>query len=157
MTLSDRASRGEYEDVSGPAIREYCFRHVRNPVEFVYHLIPDESDQLRNTLIELCDEQGCSLVLTTGGTGPTIRDITPESTEAVCRITLPGFGEQMRRISVEEVPTAILSRQTAGIRGNSLIVNLPGNPKAISVCLDAVIRAVPGAVQLSGGPKIRLQ
>ena len=155
--MSDRASRGEYEDVSGPAIREYCTRHVRNPQQFVSRLIPDESDQLRETLIELCDEQGCSLVLTTGGTGPAIRDITPEATEAVCRISLPGFGEQMRRISVDEVPTAILSRQTAGIRGHTLIINLPGNPKAISVCLGAVIRAIPGAVHMVGGPKIVLK
>ncbi|MBP3193300.1 molybdopterin adenylyltransferase [Natronogracilivirga saccharolytica] len=156
VTLSDRASRGEYEDVSGPAIREYCARNIRNPGEFVYRLIPDEGPLLRETLIELCDDHGCSLVLTTGGTGPTVRDITPEATVDVCRITLPGFGEQMRRISVRQVPTAILSRQTAGIRGNSLIVNLPGNPKAISVCLDSVIGAVPGAVHLSGGPHLQL-
>ena len=156
VTLSDRASRGEYKDESGPAIQAYFEEHLAGPLKYTRRLIPDEEPQIRQTLTELCDYEGCSVICTTGGTGPTLRDVTPEATEAVCRIMLPGFGEQMRRVSLEHVPTAILSRQTAGIRGSSLIINLPGNPPAIRVCLDAVIKAIPGAVSLVGGPKITL-
>lgn len=157
LTLSDRASSGVYEDVSGPAIREYMESRLENTLNFAYRLIPDNEELIRENLIDLCDNELCAVVCTTGGTGPTLRDITPEATEAVCRIMLPGFGEEMRRVSMQEVPTAILSRQTAGIRGFSLIINLPGNPKAITVCMDAVIGAVPGGVHLSGGPKITLK
>lgn len=157
LTLSDRASRGEYEDASGPAIRSYFEDRLVNPLSFVCRIIPDEPDLIREHLTGLCDRQGCSVVCTTGGTGPTLRDVTPEATAAVCRIMLPGFGEEMRRVSMRDVPTAILSRQTAGIRGQALIINLPGNPKAITVCLDAVMGAIPGAVQLTGGPRISLR
>lgn len=157
VTLSDRASTGEYRDRSGPAIRDFFENRLDGPLNFFYRLIPDDEKLIRQTLEELCDKEGCSIVCTTGGTGPTLRDVTPEATEAVCRILLPGFGELMRRVSVEQVPTAILSRQTAGIRGSSLIINLPGNPGAISVCLEAVIGAIPGAVHLAGGPKLKLK
>ncbi|TVQ72960.1 MAG: molybdopterin adenylyltransferase [Balneolaceae bacterium] len=157
LTLSDRASRGDYEDVSGPAIRAYLEDRLVNPLDFVYRVIPDEPDLIRGHLIGMCDRDGCAVVCTTGGTGPTLRDVTPEATADVCRIMLPGFGEEMRRVSMRDVPTAILSRQTAGMRGHTLIINLPGNPKAIAVCLDAVIGAVPGAVHLAGGPKITLR
>lgn len=157
LTLSDRASRGEYEDASGPAIRKYMETRLANPLTFDYQLVSDDEAQIRETLIDLCDNEQCAVVCTTGGTGPALRDVTPEATAAVCRILLPGFGEQMRRVSMQEVPTAILSRQAAGVRGHSLIINLPGNPPAIAVCLDAVIGAVPGAVHLSGGPKITLK
>lgn len=157
VTLSDRASRGEYEDASGPAIESYLRDHIANPLEVFYRLMADEQTLIQQILIDLCDDRNCALVCTTGGTGPTLRDVTPEATAAVSRIILPGFGEHMRRVSVEEVPTAPLSRQTAGIRGSSLILNLPGNPNAIAVCLNAVIRAIPGAVHLVGGPGIVLK
>ena len=130
LTVSDRASRGEYEDRGGPAIREYLAEVLTsdwNPVPFV---ISDEQPQIEAALIQMADEKECSLIVTTGGTGPAARDVTPEATAAVCQKMMPGFGELMRKVSLEKVPTAILSRQTAGIRGGSLIVNLPGQPKA---------------------------
>lgn len=150
LTVSDRASRGEYEDRGGPAIREYLGEILVSDWEGVQKIVPDEQDVIEQALIELCET--CSLVITTGGTGPAPRDVTPEATEAVSEKMMPGFGELMRAVSLQAVPTAILSRQTAGIRGSALIVNLPGNPKAIRECLDAVFPAIPYCIDLIGGP-----
>ena len=152
VTVSDRASRGEYEDRGGPAIREYLAQVLTSPWEGVARVVPDERDQVAATLRELVDEVGCCLVVTTGGTGPALRDVTPEATEEVCDKAMPGLGELMRQVSLRAVPTAILSRQTAGIRGEALIVNLPGQPRAIGECLDAVFPAIPYCVDLIGGP-----
>lgn len=152
VTVSDRASRGEYEDLGGPAIRAWFERALTSPWEAVARVIPDELGLIEETLIDLCDREGCCLVVTTGGTGPAIRDATPEATEAVCQKLMPGFGELMRSVSLQYVPTAILSRQTAGIRGRSLIVNLPGKPKSIGECLDAVFPAIPYCIDLIDGP-----
>ena len=152
LTISDRASTGVYEDLSGPAIRDTVTAYLRSPWEQVYRLIPDEQPIIEDALKSLCDVEGCCLVLTTGGTGPAKRDVTPEATAAVCDKVLDGFGEQMRSVSLNFVPTAILSRQIAGIRGQSLIINLPGKPKSIRECLDAVFPAVPYCVDLIGGP-----
>lgn len=154
VTASDRASAGVYEDISGKAIEAYVHAVIRNPTEIVYRLIPDEQATIERALIELADDEGCSLVVTTGGTGPAKRDVTPEATEAVCEKMMPGFGEAMRQESLRFVPTAILSRQTAGVRGSALILNLPGKPKAISECLDAVFAAIPYCVDLIEGPYI---
>ncbi len=154
VTVSDRASRGEYEDISGKAIIEYLKEVIKTPFEIEYRVIPDERDLIEKTLKELADKVGCSLILTTGGTGPAPRDVTPEATEAVCEKMLPGFGELMRQVSLKQVPTAILSRQTAGIRGSCLIVNLPGKPQSIKVCLDAVFPAIPYCIDLIGGAYI---
>ena len=151
ITASDRASAGIYEDISGVAIAETMKAYLTSAHEIVYRCIPDVQDVIEDTMIELCDEQGCSLVVTTGGTGPALRDVTPEATEAVCEKMMPGFGELMRSVSLQYVPTAILSRQTAGIRGKSLIINLPGKPKSIRECLDAVFPAVPYCIDLIGG------
>jgi molybdopterin adenylyltransferase len=152
VTVSDRASRGEYQDLGGPAIR-VCLEEILScPWEAVARVIPDERPLIEATLKELCDTEGCCLVVTTGGTGPAPRDITPEATEAVCDKLLDGFGEQMRAVSLKVVPTAILSRQIAGIRGRSLIVNLPGKPSAIRDCLLAVFPAVPYCIDLIEGP-----
>lgn len=152
VTVSDRASRGEYEDLGGPAIREQLGEILSTDWEPVARMVPDEQDQVEAVLRELCDDEGCCLVVTTGGTGPAPRDITPEATEAVCDKILDGFGEQMRAVSLKFVPTAILSRQIAGIRGKSLIVNLPGKPSAIADCLQAVFPAVPYCIDLIEGP-----
>jgi molybdopterin adenylyltransferase len=152
VTVSDRASRGEYEDRGGPAIRDYFTEVLRSAWEPVPRVIPDERPVIEQTLIELADREACALIVTTGGTGPARRDVTPEATESVCEKLMPGFGELMRQVSLEKVPTAILSRQTAGIRGKSLIVNLPGQPKAIRECLDAVMPAIPYCVDLLEGP-----
>jgi len=152
VTVSDRASRGEYEDLGGPAIREELGKILTSEWEAVARVIPDEQDQVEETLKQLCDDEHCCLVVTTGGTGPSKRDITPEATEAVCNTMMPGFGELMRQESLKFVPTAILSRQTAGLRGESLIINLPGKPSAISDCLDAVFPAVPYCIDLIDGP-----
>ncbi|RUM29239.1 MAG: molybdopterin adenylyltransferase, partial [Aquifex sp.] len=154
VTISDRASKGIYEDISGKAIIDYLKDVIITPFEIEYRVIPDERDLIEKTLIELADEKGCSLILTTGGTGPAPRDVTPEATEAVCEKMLPGFGELMRQVSLKQVPTAILSRQTAGIRGSCLIVNLPGKPQSIKVCLDAVMPAIPYCIDLIGGAYI---
>ncbi len=151
LTLSDRASQGVYEDISGKAIQEVLSSFISSEVEFVYRLIGDEQEQIEEQLKDLCDNEQCSLVVTTGGTGPALRDVTPEATEAVCQKMMPGFGELMRQTSLQYVPTAILSRQTAGIRGKSLIINLPGKPKSIKECLDAVFPAVPYCLDLIGG------
>ena len=158
VTVSDRASRGEYEDRGGPAVVEYLSQIVTTEFETVSKVIADDVDLIQKTIIEMSDQQGCCLVITTGGTGPAPRDVTPEATEAVCDKMMPGFGELMRQVSLLQVPTAILSRQTAGIRssesGGCLVVNLPGSPKAISECLDAVFAAVPYCIDLIGGPYV---
>jgi molybdopterin adenylyltransferase len=151
VTVSDRASRGEYEDRGGPAIREYLAGILTSPWQEIARIVPDERSEIEAALRTLCDDEGCCLVVTTGGTGPAARDITPEATEAVCEKMMPGFGELMRKVSLEKVPTAILSRQTAGIRGRTLIVNLPGQPIAIAECLDAVFPAIPYCIDLIGG------
>ena len=151
VTVSDRASRGEYEDKGGPAMQAWFARVLTSPWEAVARVIPDEQPLIEKTLVELCDTEGCSLVVTTGGTGPALRDVTPEATEAVCEKMMPGFGELMRTASLKFVPTAILSRQTAGIRGKSLIVNLPGKPSAIDDCLNAVFPAIPYCIDLIEG------
>ena len=152
LTVSDRASQGVYEDRGGPAIRDCLGEILSCAWEAVPRLIPDERGTIEATLKELCDREGCCLVVTTGGTGPAKRDVTPEATEAVCDKLLDGFGELMRAVSLKVVPTAILSRQIAGIRGNSLIVNLPGKPSAIRDCLLAVFPAIPYCIDLIEGP-----
>lgn len=152
VTISDRASRGEYEDRGGPAIQAYLAETLTSPWEAVARVISDDRAGIEGTLRELCDQEQCCLVITTGGTGPALRDVTPEATEAVCDKMMPGFGELMRKVSLEKVPTAILSRQTAGIRGKSLLINLPGQPKAIAECLDAVFPAIPYCIDLLEGP-----
>ena len=155
LTVSDRASQGVYEDKGGPAIREWFTQALLNPWEAVARIIPDEQPNIEEALIELADVEGCSLIVTTGGTGPAARDVTPEATEAVCQRMMPGFGELMRSESLKYVPTAILSRQTAGLRGQCLIINLPGKPKAIRQCLDAVFPAVPYCIDLMDGPYLQ--
>jgi molybdopterin adenylyltransferase len=151
LTVSDRASQGKYEDKGGPAIREWLAQAIKGSWEAVARIIPDDEVLIEATLQELSDREGCCLIVTTGGTGPALRDVTPEATEKVCSKMLPGFGEQMRSVSLASVPTAILSRQTAGIRGRSLIINLPGKPAAIAECLHAVFPAVPYCIDLIGG------
>jgi molybdopterin adenylyltransferase len=152
LTISDRASQGIYNDRSGPAIQATLEEFLSCPWEPVYRVIPDEQPLIEEHLRDLCDAQGCCLVVTTGGTGPARRDVTPEATQAVCDKMMPGLGELMRAVSLASVPTAILSRQTAGIRGRSLIVNLPGKPAAIRECLLAVMPAIPYCIDLIGGP-----
>ena len=152
VTVSDRASRGEYEDLGGPAMRAWLEKALASDWEAVPRMVPDEQKQIEAVLKELCDTDGCCLVVTTGGTGPAKRDVTPEATEAVCDKILDGFGELMRSVSLQFVPTAILSRQIAGIRGESLIINLPGKPAAIADCLNAVFPAVPTCITLIDGP-----
>ena len=152
VTVSDRASAGIYEDLSGKAIIDTLNAYLTSAWEPVYQVIPDEQEQSEATLIRLADQEQCSLIVTTGGTGAAKRDVTPEATEAVCDRMMPGFGELMRAESLKFVPTAILSRQTAGLRGSSLIVNLPGKPKSIRECLDAVFPAIPYCIDLMDGP-----
>jgi molybdopterin adenylyltransferase len=154
VTVSDRASQGVYEDKGGPAIADWLGRALVGPWRKVGRVIADEQPLIEATLRELADVEGCALIVTTGGTGPAPRDVTPEATEAVCEKMMPGFGELMRAVSLRVVPTAILSRQTAGIRGRSLIVNLPGKPSAIADCLEAVMPAIPYCVDLIGGPRL---
>jgi molybdopterin adenylyltransferase len=151
VTVSDRASRGEYPDLGGPAIIEWLQKVLVSPWQVESRIVPDEQYQIERILQELADQTRCSLIVTTGGTGPALRDVTPEATEAVCNKMLPGFGELMRTASLKFVPTAILSRQTAGVRGHSLIVNLPGKPSAIADCLNAVFPAIPYCLDLIGG------
>ena len=163
VSVSDRASSGVYQDQGLPALQEWLGRALKNPISFEARLIPDEQQHISDTLIELVDA-GCSLVLTTGGTGPALRDVTPEATLAVAHKEMPGFGEQMRQISLRFVPTAILSRQVAVVRGHSLIINLPGQPKAIAETLEGlkdangqqlvpgIFAAVPYCIDLIGGP-----
>ena len=152
ITASDRASKGIYEDISGKAIEDTLNDYLKSPWEPVYRCIEDDKETLEKTMIDLVDNQNCCLVVTTGGTGPAKRDVTPEATENVCDRMMPGFGELMRAESLKFVPTAILSRQTAGLRGSSLIVNLPGKPKSIRECLDAVFPAIPYCIDLMEGP-----
>lgn len=154
VTISDRASQGIYEDKGGPAMQQWISDTLASPWQAVVRLIPDEQLVIEQTLIELADTQGCDLVLTTGGTGPALRDVTPEATQAVCDKILDGFAEQMRVVSLQFVPTAILSRQIAGVRGKTLIINLPGKPSAIGQCLDGVFAAVPYCIDLIGGARI---
>ncbi|MFA5774341.1 MAG: molybdopterin adenylyltransferase [Ilumatobacteraceae bacterium] len=156
VTVSDRASAGTYEDRGGPAIAAYLADHLTSQWISVTRLVADEPDLVSRTLIELSDVEGCCLIITTGGTGPAPRDITPEATEDVCDKMMPGFGELMRSTSLKVVPTAILSRQTAGIRGSTLIINLPGKPSSIAECLEAVLPAIPYCVDLIGGPRLEL-
>lgn len=154
LTVSDRASRGEYEDRGGPAIAAYLKEVLETPYEALPVMVSDDRERITHELAMLCDMSGCCLVITTGGTGPAPRDVTPEATEDACDKMLPGFGELMRMTSLRYVSTAILSRQTAGIRKSSLIVNLPGQPKAIAECLDAVFPAIPYCIDLIGGPRL---
>ena len=154
VTVSDRASRGLYEDKGGPGIEAALKDLLASPWRPLRRLVPDERPAIEAALIELADAERCSLILTTGGTGPSARDVTPEATEAVCDRLLPGFGELMRARSLLEVPTAILSRQLAGTRGRSLIINLPGKPASIRTCLDAVFAAVPYCLDLIGGARL---
>jgi molybdopterin adenylyltransferase len=154
VTISDRASRGVYEDKGGPGIEAALKDLLASPWRPVRRLVPDERPAIEAALRELADDERCSLILTTGGTGPALRDVTPEATEAICDRLLPGFGELMRTKSLLEVPTAILSRQIAGTRGASLIINLPGKPAAIRTCLDAVFAAVPYCIDLIGGDRL---
>lgn len=150
VSISDRAASGVYEDKGLPALRDWLGRALSNPLSFVERLIADEQARIESTLRELAET--CCLVLTTGGTGPAPRDVTPEATLAVADKVLPGFGEQMRAVSLRHVPTAILSRQVGVVRGSCLILNLPGQPKAIAETLDGVFAAVPYCVELIGGP-----
>ena len=154
LTISDRASQGVYEDISGKAIEATMNDYLSSEWEKVYEVIPDEQSIIEESLKRMADKSRCDLIVTTGGTGPAPRDVTPEATEAVCKKMMPGFGELMRQESLKFVPTAILSRQTAGIRGKSLIVNLPGKPKSIRECLDAVFPAIPYCIDLIGGAYI---
>ncbi|MGD1036508.1 MAG: molybdopterin adenylyltransferase [Roseiarcus sp.] len=154
VTVSDRASAGLYEDKGGPGIEAALAAILATPWRPVRRLAPDEREAIEAALRELADVERCALILTTGGTGPSPRDVTPEATQAVCDRLMPGFGELMRARSLLEVPTAILSRQIAGLRGRSLIVNLPGRPSAIRTCLDAVFPAVPYCLDLIGGDRL---
>lgn len=156
VTVSDRATAGVYEDKGGPAIHEYLTRHLTSPWEPVARMVADERELIATALRELADVEKCCLIVTTGGTGPALRDVTPEATGDVCEKMMPGFGELMRSVSLNVVPTAILSRQTAGIRGSALIVNLPGKPSAIADCLDAVLPAIPYCIDLIGGPRLEV-
>jgi molybdopterin adenylyltransferase len=154
LNISDRASAGIYEDTPGKACVALLREWLVTPFEVDYKIIPDEQPVIEAELRRMADVSGCTLVVTTGGTGPAVRDVTPEATAAVCEKMLPGFGELMRATSLNYVPTAILSRQTAGIRGRTLIVNLPGRPKAIRENLEAVFPAIPYCIDLIGGPRL---
>ena len=154
LTVSDRAFQGEYNDLSGPAIATALSSYLVSSWEPVVRLVPGEHNAIKKILIELCDLEDCCLVFTTGGTGPALRDVTPEATANVCDRILYGFGEQMRAASLRYVPTAILSRQIAGTRGKTLIVNLPGKPSSIRECLDAVFPAIPYCIDLLDGPRL---
>jgi molybdopterin adenylyltransferase len=154
INVSDRASKGIYEDIPGKEIIKTLNEYLLSSWEKEYAVIPDEQELIENTMKDMADNKGCCLIVTSGGTGPAKRDVTPEATEKVCDKLLPGFGEQMRSVSLQYVPTAILSRQTAGIRNKTLIVNLPGKPKAIRQCLDAVFPAIPYCIDLLEGPKL---
>jgi len=154
LNISDRASAGVYEDTPGKACVALLREWLSTPFEVDYKIIPDERAVIEAELRRMADESGCCLVVTTGGTGPALRDVTPEATAAVCEKILPGFGELMRAASLKFVPTAILSRQTAGIRGRTLIVNLPGRPKAIRENLEVVFPAIPYCIDLLGGPRL---
>ncbi len=152
INISDRASKGIYEDIPGKTIVSTLDEYLKISWEKEYAVIPDEQTMIEQTMIDMADQKMCCLIITSGGTGPALRDVTPEATESVCNKMLPGFGELMRAVSLRYVSTAILSRQTAGIRNQTLIVNLPGKPKAIRQCLDAVFPAIPYCIDLIGGP-----
>jgi molybdopterin adenylyltransferase len=154
LTISDRASAGVYDDLSGPAILSEINQAVLSPWEADYRVVADERPEIEAALRDLVDSSKCSVVFTTGGTGPAPRDVTPEATEAVCDRLMPGYGELMRALGLKHVPTAVLSRQTAGLRGKSLLLNFPGKPKSISETFAEVFRSVPYCVQLAGGPYI---
>jgi molybdopterin adenylyltransferase len=166
VSISDRASKGIYLDLGVPTLRDWCEKVILGKIVFQEKLIPDDFELIKSTLIDLCDLEHCDLILTTGGTGPSLRDVTPDATEAIADKILPGFGEQMRQISLHFVPTAILSRQTAVIRNKSLIINLPGQPKAIQQTLEGlkdseqniivhgIFAAIPYCIELIGGPFI---
>jgi molybdopterin adenylyltransferase len=154
VVSSDRAAAGVYEDLGGPAIATYMTRTLMTPWTPLKLIVRDEADLIAQALKSLADDHGCPLILTTGGTGPAPRDVTPDVMPVVCDRLMPGFGEVMRSASLASVPTAILSRQTAGIRGRSLIINLPGKPTSIATCLDAVFAAVPYCIDLIGGPRL---
>ena len=154
VSVSDRASTGVYEDKGLPGLTEWFAAALASPYRMIQRLIPDEQAVIERTLVELCDVEACHLVLTTGGTGPAPRDVTPEATLAVAHKVMPGIGEQMRQVSLKYVPTAILSRQVGVIRGGTLILNLPGQPKAIKETLDGVFPAVPYCIDLIGGPYV---
>ncbi|MEC7462026.1 MAG: molybdopterin adenylyltransferase [Candidatus Thermoplasmatota archaeon] len=154
VTISDRAFTGIYDDESGPAIIDTLNQIINSEWIPITKLIPDEKNEIEKTLIQLVDVENCCLVITTGGTGPSSRDVTPEATENVCERMMPGYGELMRTISLEFVPTAVLSRQTAGLRGNSLILNLPGSPKAIHQTLIPLFESIPACIDLMDGPFI---
>lgn len=154
VSISDRASRGVYEDQGIPALKEWFDRALSTPWTVMTRLIPDEQPEIESTLKQLVDGERCHLVLTTGGTGPAARDVTPEATLAVADRVMPGFGEEMRRVSLKYVPTAILSRQVGVVRKSALILNLPGQPKAIKETLDGIFPAVPYCIDLIGGPYI---
>lgn len=154
INVSDRASQGIYEDLPGKAIAEVLGEYITSVWEKEYAVIPDEQVLIEATLRDMADNKNCCLIVTSGGTGPAKRDVTPEATEAVCDKMMPGFGEQMRAVSLQYVPTAILSRQTAGVRGKTLIINLPGKPRAIRQCLEAVFPAIPYCIDLLEGPFI---
>lgn len=154
VTASDRASAGVYEDESGPAIEAYLRAALTTNFRIERRIIPDGFESVRDTLIDLADKIGCDLIVTTGGTGPSPRDLTPEATLAACPRELPGFGELMRQVSLAQTPTAILSRQVAAHRGKCLVINLPGKPRAIELCLDAVMPAVPYCLDLIGAAYI---
>lgn len=156
VTVSDRASHGVYEDKGGPALEQWFLDHLLGEWEAVARLIPDEQALIESALCQLADDEECCLIVTTGGTGPALRDVTPEATEAVCQKMMPGFGELMRAESLKVVPTAILSRQTAGVRNQTLIINLPGKPSAINDCLQAVFPAVPYCIDLLEGPYLEV-
>lgn len=154
VTVSDRASRGEYEDKGGPGAENWLRETITSQMEIARHIIPDGREVVAGTLRRLCDEEGSDLILITGGTGPAPRDLTPEAVSDVMEKELPGFGEEMRRASLREVPTAILSRQTAAIRGKTLMITIPGKPSAIATCLNAVFAAVPYCLDLIGAARI---
>ena len=154
ITISDRASNGVYKDLSGPAVKEYLLSRIKSGIQFEQIIVSDNFTDIKKSMVSLCDKYDCSLVLTTGGTGPAPRDVTPEVTEMVVNKVLPGFGELMRFESLKFVSTAILSRQTAGIRNKTLVINLPGSPKAINQCLDVIFDAMIHCIKLIGGPEI---
>ena len=156
ITISDRAARGEYEDIGGPAMQQWISNALLSPFDTESIIIEDEQKIIEKTMIDFAEDKKCNLILTTGGTGPTTRDVTPEATHAVCERIFDGFAEQMRAVSLRSVPTAILSRQTAGTRKESLIINLPGKPEAIAVCLSAVFLAVPKCLELLDGSNIQI-
>lgn len=154
INVSDRASKGIYEDIPGKVVLATLNEYLKSAWENEYAVVPDEQDIIEQTIITMADQKKCCLIITCGGTGPAQRDVTPEATHAVCNKMMPGFGELMRLESLKHVPTAILSRQTAGIRNQTLVVNLPGKPKAIRQCLDAVFPAIPYCIDLLEGPYI---